>query len=164
MSFRVTARTILHLGSELISSDGIAFYELIKNALDARAHTVRVDVVQRLNFDAYDSLLRELGERRDPAEWITARSNPRAKSWHEMRMKALRNIDKDAPKADELKNEITSVRTKEDFTSVIRAANYIDVDDDGDGMSVETLKNAYLTIGTSNRARQPREGGRSQVV
>ncbi|WP_305802181.1 hypothetical protein, partial [Thiolapillus sp.] len=33
--FKVTARTILELGSELISSDAIAFYELIKNGIDA---------------------------------------------------------------------------------------------------------------------------------
>ncbi len=36
MPFKVTARTILQLGGELISSDGIAFYELIKNAFDVR--------------------------------------------------------------------------------------------------------------------------------
>jgi hypothetical protein len=33
--FRVNARTVLELGSELISSDIIAFYELIKNVADA---------------------------------------------------------------------------------------------------------------------------------
>ena len=35
MSFRVAARTLLHLGAELISSDAVAFYELIKNGFDA---------------------------------------------------------------------------------------------------------------------------------
>ena len=33
--FKVSARTVLELGSELISSDAIAFYELIKNGADA---------------------------------------------------------------------------------------------------------------------------------
>ena len=33
--FKVSARTVLELGSELISSDAIAFYELIKNGVDA---------------------------------------------------------------------------------------------------------------------------------
>ena len=37
--FRITARTVLELGSELISSDIIAFYELIKNAFDAKSKT-----------------------------------------------------------------------------------------------------------------------------
>jgi hypothetical protein len=35
--FRITARTVLELGAELISSDIIAFYELIKNGFDAEA-------------------------------------------------------------------------------------------------------------------------------
>ena len=33
--FKVSARTVLELGSELISSNAIAFYELIKNGVDA---------------------------------------------------------------------------------------------------------------------------------
>lgn len=44
--FRITARTVLELGSELISSDIIAFYELIKNGFDARTKQ-GVDI----NFD-----------------------------------------------------------------------------------------------------------------
>jgi hypothetical protein len=36
MHFEVSASTILQLGRELISSDGVAFYELIKNAFDAQ--------------------------------------------------------------------------------------------------------------------------------
>lgn len=46
--FRITARTVLELGSELISSDIIAFYELIKNAFDARTKSgvnVQFDIV-----------------------------------------------------------------------------------------------------------------------
>ena len=35
MGFKIAARTLLHLGGELISSDGVALYELIKNAFDA---------------------------------------------------------------------------------------------------------------------------------
>ena len=36
MPFKVQARTLLHLGAELISSDAIALFELVKNAFDAR--------------------------------------------------------------------------------------------------------------------------------
>ena len=35
----VTARTILELGSELISSKIVAFYELVKNGSDAKTKT-----------------------------------------------------------------------------------------------------------------------------
>lgn len=46
--FKVTARTILELGSELISSDAIGFYELIKNGIDAGSKdgvTINFDIV-----------------------------------------------------------------------------------------------------------------------
>lgn len=51
MPFKVSARTILLLGAELISSDAIAFYELIKNAFDAGSPRVDIDVVARMKFD-----------------------------------------------------------------------------------------------------------------
>ncbi len=47
------ARTLLHLGAELISSDGIAFYELIKNSFDARSPKAEIDVVVALPHDLY---------------------------------------------------------------------------------------------------------------
>ena len=50
--FKVTARTILELGSELISSDIIAFYELIKNGFDAGTESgveIQFEVVLRRN-------------------------------------------------------------------------------------------------------------------
>lgn len=150
MSFRVTARTILHLGSELISSDGVAFYELIKNSLDARSPEIRVDVVVRLDFDTYDTILRELGERRDRV----AGSNEKARTWQELRDLALLKVDNEAVDAGELRQEINSSRNRNQFLNAIRSANRIDVDDDGDGMSITTLKDVYLTIGTSNRARE----------
>jgi len=42
--FKVNARTVLELGSELISSDIIAFYELIKNAFDAKSELVPMSI------------------------------------------------------------------------------------------------------------------------
>src|SRR5665213_2255739 len=154
MSFRVTARTILHLGSELISSDGVAFYELIKNGLDAKSPEIRVDVLSRLDFDTYDLILRELGERRDPSEWVFARPTERHRTWQELRKIALQSIDDDAPTAEELREAVEAAGDRSEFLEVIRASNRIEVDDDGDGMSVDTLKEVYLTIGTSHRARE----------
>ena len=154
MSFRVTARTILHLGSELISSDGVAFYELIKNALDANSPEIRVDILSRLDFGIYDFILRKLGERRDPSEWVVARPTEQTDSWQELRKIALKSIDYDAPRAEELREAIEAAEDRGEFLEAIRSSNRIEVDDDGDGMSVDTLKKVYLTIGTSNRARE----------
>jgi signal transduction histidine kinase len=154
MKFRVTARTILHLGSDLISSDGVAFYELIKNSLDARSPEVRVDVVCRLPFEIYDKLLRELGERREPNERGILPPAAGSRNWRHLRDIALAAIDPEAPEADDLVEEFNKVGNKREFIVALRGANRIDVDDDGDGMDAETLEGVYLTIGTGNRARE----------
>ena len=52
MTFKFSARTLLELGKELISSDEIALYELIKNAVDAQSPRVEIFVnVQLCNSD-----------------------------------------------------------------------------------------------------------------
>ena len=64
MSFRIAARTILHLGSELISSDGVAFYELIKNSYDARSSNVEIQVLMVLARRAQRDALSSIRESR----------------------------------------------------------------------------------------------------
>ena len=44
MAFTISARTILELGKELISSDDVALYELIKNAIDAGSTLTKIHV------------------------------------------------------------------------------------------------------------------------
>jgi hypothetical protein len=83
MSFRISARTILHLGSELISNDGVAFYELIKNSLDAGADTIGLNVVERMSFDVLDRTLRDLGERRDSTGWSSQAPAEATRSWQQ---------------------------------------------------------------------------------
>jgi len=69
MSFTFAARTILELGKELISSDEVALYELIKNSVDAESPKVRI--IARIVFErsalqgALDTIA---GVGRDPAD------------------------------------------------------------------------------------------------
>ena len=160
LNFRVSARTILHLGSELISSDGVAFYELIKNSLDARSDRVTVDVLYRLNYAVYAEILRELGEDRDTPEVLRERyirSLRRPRSWQQLRDYALTELVDGAPGIERLERRLTAARTKAAFLDALRAANQIEVDDNGEGMSIEILRDVYLTIGTSYRADQKRD-------
>ena len=145
MSFRVTARTILHMGSELISSDGVAFYELIKNSLDAMSPEVRIDVVQRIDFETYDTILRRLRERRDLDEHSDVLLNGSARTWEDLRRLAVDAVDREAPNAEALVNRLMHTTTRAEFSRLIREANYIEIDDDGEGMSAKTLVDAYLT-------------------
>lgn len=160
LNFRVSARTILHLGSELISSDGIAFYELIKNSLDAKSSSVTVEVKYRLNFLVYSEILRELGEDRDTPEILRQRyisSLPERRSWRQLRDYALTGLVAGAPELDEVEEELREATTRGAFLEALRGANVIEIDDDGEGMSMDILRNVYLTIGTSYRAEQKRQ-------
>ncbi len=65
MPFRVTARTILQLGAELISSDAVAFYELIKNAFDAGSKRVTVRVIERVPSSEIPSIQEALSAVKD---------------------------------------------------------------------------------------------------
>ena len=62
MGFKIAARTLLHLGSELISSDGIALYELIKNSYDAGSPMVRVTVMAALPRSVQSAFLSSSGD------------------------------------------------------------------------------------------------------
>ena len=53
---------LLELGKELISSDEVALYELIKNAVDAGSPKVEIDVRSRLAYTDYREAIRQLHE------------------------------------------------------------------------------------------------------
>ncbi|MFW1678288.1 hypothetical protein ACFVYJ_10985 [Pontibacter sp. JAM-7] len=44
VAFKVSARALRHLGAELITSDDIALYELIKNSFDAKSENVTIKI------------------------------------------------------------------------------------------------------------------------
>ena len=160
MNFKVSARTILHLGSELISSDGVAFYELIKNSIDAQAKSVSVEVLYRIEHSVYSEIIRELGEDRNTPEFLREqyiRSRPRQRMWKQLRELALTNLVEEAPRINKLRMQLERANNRSEFLQALRAANMIEIDDNGDGMSLDILENVYLTIGTSHRANQKRD-------
>ena len=144
MSFRVTARTVLQLGVELISSDSVAFYELIKNAFDAGSQRVFIDVRVRMDHGAYLSHSKALSDAvsESPATLET------------YRRRILRDVDTSAPGADDLIKRIKQAETFSDLSRRLEEANYIQIRDRGHGMSAEDLEEKYLTIGTPHRRRQ----------
>ncbi|MEA9482800.1 hypothetical protein VC290_21250 [Xanthomonas campestris] len=56
-NFSVAARTLIHLGAELITSDEVALNELIKNAFDAESKRVRIEFRIGLPQAELDQLL-----------------------------------------------------------------------------------------------------------
>jgi len=144
--FKITARTVLELGSELISSDIIAFYELIKNGFDAGTKSgVQIDFNVVLRRNVFLSL-------RDEAQGEVKKND--------MVQKALDQLNQDAPeelldKAQALLEEKSGSR--ESFIEALEEVynlSTIVVSDRGKGMSRSDLAKNFLVIGTASRKRE----------
>ena len=144
--FKVCARTVLELGAELISSDLIAFYELIKNAFDAGSPNgaeIRFEIAIRRNeylkhrHRAFDGSA-DIDRLKTDVENALVPSAPR-------------------DSLDRFRTTINEVDDVESFIKALDAAyaveNRIIVSDVGTGMSNQDLIDNYLVIGTASRKR-----------
>jgi signal transduction histidine kinase len=144
--FKITARTVLELGSELISSDIIAFYELIKNGFDAGTTSgveIRFDVAMRRN--TYLRLMEKVAAATIDIEALR-------KEAHD----AL-NPDASEPLLDAARKQLLQVKSKAGLIAAIRQiydAGSVTVSDTGSGMSVQQLADNFLVIGTASRKRE----------
>jgi signal transduction histidine kinase len=151
--FKVSARTVLELGSELISSDIIALYELIKNGFDARTTSgveIHFNVVLRRN--AYLSLKNLALAQGASVESVMkeARKALEAKSSPDLFASAQAILD--AP------HSLKELGSALDQTY---ALNTILVSDTGAGMSAGELNRNFLVLGTPSRKRDVDQALRS---
>jgi signal transduction histidine kinase len=144
--FKITARTVLELGSELISSDIIAFYELIKNGFDAGTKDgvdIRFNVVIRRN--AYLDLRRK------------ALADSKALSKVSSLALAALNVESSTELLDKSKALLQQATTDQQLVEAldqIYEMSHIVISDTGSGMSVDDLQNNFLVIGTASRKRE----------
>jgi len=146
MHFKITARTILQLGSELISSDAIAFYELIKNSFDAGSKNVEVRIVSRISKEQIARILvrcKDLIENEHSKETLK-----------DLKETALAALDQETYEIGHIKERLETCNTLDELVNILKKANFILIKDWGDGMSMEDLQDIYLTIGTRNRRIQ----------
>lgn len=159
--FRITARTVLELGSELISSDIIAFYELIKNAFDAKSKTgadIYFSIVLRRN--AYLHIRTHAVSAISPNSTAAERRKIEQSILPELISQVSRALDVGAGAVSVQKFQ-AAVATAKNIAEFIdklddayRALNTIEVVDTGSGMSFQDLIKNYLTIGTPSRKRE----------
>lgn len=157
MAFKVAARTILELGAELISSDGIALYELIKNAYDAGSKRATITITSTLKFSEMRNALGRLSavEAKLAKDRIDSIAERRLVGV--MREEILGRLDVDIVHTDrddfrerlERAETVAGLRTQ--LLSAYEDLNVIDVLDTGEGMSLEKLNDVFLTIGTTSR-------------
>jgi signal transduction histidine kinase len=159
--FKVTARTVLELGSELISSDIIAFYELIKNTVDARSKTgadVSFQVVLRRNSYLR---IRAKAVNAMPADAPSAERKGLGK---ELLPDLLNDVSESLDIAagvelvETFRRVLGSVNSVAEFVKELdeayQALNTIEIADTGSGMSLAELTKNYLTIGTPSRKHE----------
>ena len=149
MHFSFEARTLLELGKELISTDEVALYELIKNAVDAGSPKVEIDVRSRLAYTDYREAVRQLSETRKALSEVTA--------FIRGKMEA-----DDGDGCEECLTELNRTTNRRRYRKRLDAhyarLNSIEIRDTGEGMSFEELGDVYLRIGTRHRRRQNEEG------
>ena len=144
--FRITARTVLELGAELISSDIIAFYELVKNGFDAGTTDgveIRFDIpLSRRDYLRLRQAIAAGGSVDEVKELI---------------------VDSIQPGASDSAREgiAATIAAVTDHGDLVKALdeiwvtfNTISVSDSGSGMSLADLEENFLVIGTASRKRE----------
>ena len=141
------ARTLLHLGAELISSDAVALFELVKNSFDAGSSQVKIEVVVRIPHQRRLDLVERVRSTECRAE------NSVSDSLELLRSAAADAVDRTAPECEPLLVRLRQAQHLSELRKALNAANYIAVVDSGEGMSLDILDDAFLTIGTRSRLK-----------
>ncbi|MBJ9237169.1 sensor histidine kinase [Citrobacter koseri] len=144
--FRITARTVLELGSELISSDIIAFYELIKNGFDAQTKSgveIRFDIP--LSQNSYQRLYQLITEDCDITNVKSHIISSLDTSASEKSRNGFRSLIETASNLVELRKLLIEAQGR---------YNTITVSDTGSGMSLDDLNHNFLVIGTPSRKHE----------
>ncbi|WP_404941064.1 ATP-binding protein [Pseudomonas danubii] len=151
MAINFKARVLLELGAELISSDAVAIYELVKNALDAGSKSVEIDIDIALQYSAYSQLEESL------LLYSGSESAGDKFDCHKFNLLVESCIENDATEATKLRfrSSYGSPASADDALERLRFAfcqgSTIVIRDHGSGMSVATLNSCYLTVGAPGR-------------
>jgi signal transduction histidine kinase len=153
--FRVKARTLVHLGAELITTDTIALNELIKNAFDARSEEVRI------SFDIPFNPMYA----RQLAEQVSAGALTRQRAVEGLKAALAEELSKEDE--DNLRAQLDGLPEDEKaFSCSLRELAdkvcTISIEDWGDGMSRSELWSVFLVIGTPGKYLKKRD--RSSVT
>lgn len=145
MQLRVKARTILQLGAELISSDSIAFYELIKNAFDAESPRVTISV-------------RRLAPHSEVTRLRAACENASDDDVQRLRSEFAAAIDGGAEGGVAFREGVLAARSLAKLRELLDQVNTIEISDRGHGISAGHLREVYLEVGTPFRLLQRGDG------
>ena len=148
--FKVTARTVLELGSELISSDAIAFYELIKNGIDAGTKngvSIYFEIVLgRRDYRESKSQTLQAIQNEEQDEVLTLEELKK-----EISGKLNTETEELWDNANALIEKASTLEELRQTLEKIDSLNSITISDTGSGMSLTDLNTVFLVIGTPSR-------------
>lgn len=152
MSFKFKARVLLELGAELISSDAVALYELVKNGIDAGSKEVKIQIRIALQHSAYKQLRALIQYELDSKQ-----KRPDDFSVTTFNKSVLQSLDDQASERTR-ENFIEHYGSPETAAEALKRldhaytrCSYIVVIDEGCGMTAGNLEDGYLTVGTPTR-------------
>ncbi|WP_288022220.1 sensor histidine kinase [Acidithiobacillus sp.] len=174
MAFEFKARVLLELGAELISSDAVALYELVKNSLDAKVEEVpievTIDIKIGMQYSAYQQLITLL-DSYELQESLRDKSDFEPTAFNEAVLASLEANTTDWSKEhfwEAYGNPLSISDAKANLEEAYVASNRISIMDNGCGMSKTLLERDYLSVGTPVRFNEKRAlidtmmGGRSR--
>jgi signal transduction histidine kinase len=148
MTIKFKARVLLELGAELISSDAVAIYELVKNGIDAGSPQIEVDINVAIQPSAVRRVL---------SDWFGARRAWSADAFlNDVRERLEATASDDTKKA--FLAAIGRPPNAEAAAAALQEAvfdfNEIIIKDLGKGMTRQSLVDCYLTVGTPGRLHE----------
>lgn len=152
--FRIAARAMRQLGAELITSDEMALYELIKNGFDARSPRTVVDISAPADAAAVALVREQVATGRVSTTVAVERLEKTlsADLTIEQRVRALQLFKEHATSADAL-SDFLETFLRRDF--------WIEVSDSGLGMSADELRDKFMLVGTPNKLIEKAQADRT---
>jgi signal transduction histidine kinase len=142
--FRIAARAMRQLGAELITSDEMALYELIKNAFDAGSSRAMVAISAPADAGIVALIREQIKADGLPIKIALERLEKALSKDLDLvqRAQALSNFESRSSTADDLV-DCLSTFLRDDF--------WIEVRDTGVGMSASELSDRFMVVGTPNK-------------
>lgn len=143
-AFRVAARTLLHLGRELITSDEIAINELLKNSFDAGSPTVKVRLVCPVPSQLLHKIATQLRKSNRPVSQQLEGIIEQLNSESSKREKGAATTEH----FEAILSRLPRAKTVDEAIKIVEETNFVEVVDTGCGISESNLLPVFLTVGT----------------